>query len=117
MVRGIQWLLLLAAVVGAGRLGVLAVMSYLKLSEPGTPDAGGLPVPTLMLLGGVALGVLLAVLCRILVGRSARRRAHRADRRLREAVDEVTDELVIAPMIAEMEAYRVTTDGLRLAAG
>ena len=117
LVRGIQWLLLLAALTGAGWLGALAVTSYLKLSEPATPDYAGIPVPTMLLVGGVALGVLLAVLCRILVGRSARRRAQRADRRLRDAVDEVTDELVVAALAAELDAYRVTTDGLRVAAG
>ena len=63
------------------------------------------------------IGLLLAVLCRVLVGRSARARARRADHRLRAAVDQVTDELVIVPLQAEIDAYRVTTDGLRVAAG
>jgi GTP-binding protein EngB required for normal cell division len=117
LVRGIQWLLLLAAVVGAVWLGVLAVLSYLKLSEPATPEVSSLPIPTLLLLGGVVVGIALAVLCRVLVARSARRRAHRADRRLRAAVDEVADELVVAPIEAELDAYRITTEGLRVAAG
>jgi GTP-binding protein EngB required for normal cell division len=117
LVRGVQWVLLLAAVVGAVWLGALAVMSYLRLSEPSTPDAAGVPVPTVLLLGGVVLGVLLALLCRVLVGRTARKRARAADRRLRSAVDEVTDELVVGPLTAEVEAYRTVTEGLRVAAG
>ncbi|RNM13738.1 GTPase [Nocardioides pocheonensis] len=117
LVRAVQWLLLLAAVAGAVWLGVLAAFSYLKLSEPTTPDAGGVPVPTLLLLGGVAVGLALAVLCRVLVGRSARRRAQRAGRKLRAAVDEVVDELVVGPLEAEVQAYRTTTEGLRLASG
>jgi hypothetical protein len=36
---------------------------------------------------------------------------------LRDAVDEVTDDLVIAPLVAELDAYRTTVDGLRVAAG
>jgi hypothetical protein len=112
VVRGLQWLLLLAALAGALWLGVLAVTSYLKLDEPGTPDVGGLPVPTVLLLGGVGLGILLALLCRVLVGRSARKRARRAERRLRDAVDE----LVVAPLVAEIAAYQATTEGLRAAA-
>lgn len=115
LVRGVQWLLLLAAVVGAVWLGALAVMSYLKLDEPTTPDAAGFPVPTLLLVGGVVLGLVLAALCRVLVGRSARRRARRAEARLRRAVDDVADELVLAPLTAEIEAYRVTIEGLRVA--
>jgi GTP-binding protein EngB required for normal cell division len=116
LVRGVQWLLLLAAIAGGGWLATLAAMSYLKLSEPETPEVQQIPVPTMLLIGGVALGLLLAVLCRVLVGRSARRRAHRADRRLRAAVDDVTDELVVAPLVAELDAYRTATDGLRIAA-
>lgn len=117
LVRGVQWLLLAAAVTGGLWLAALAVMSYLKLSEPATPEWRELPVPTMLLVGGVVLGVLLAVLCRVLVSRSARRRARRADRRLREAVNEVTDDLVVAPLEAEIEAYARTTAGLAVAGG
>jgi len=117
LVRGIQWLLLLSAVAGALWLGGLALMSYLQLSEPSTPAVLGLPVPTLLLVGGLVVGLALAVLCRVLVGRSARKRARRAERQLRSAVDEVAGELVIAPLVAELEAYRITTEGLRTAAG
>jgi GTP-binding protein EngB required for normal cell division len=117
LVRGVQWLLLAAAVVGGLWLAALAVLSYLQLDAPATPDAGAIPVPTLLLVGGVVVGILLALLCRVLVAQSARRRARRAERRLRAAVDEVSDELVIAPLVAELDAYRSTTEGLRIAAG
>jgi GTP-binding protein EngB required for normal cell division len=117
LVRGLQWLLLLAALTGGVWLGALAVTSYLKLPEPTLPEYRDIPVPTALLIGGVAVGLLLALLCRILVGRTARKRARRADKRLRDAVDEVTDDLVIAPLVAELEAYRTTADGLRVAAG
>jgi GTP-binding protein EngB required for normal cell division len=117
LVRGVQWLLLAAALVGALWLGALAVLSYLRLDAPSTPEVETIPVPTVLLVGGVLLGVLLALLCRVLVAGSARRRAQRADRRLRAAVDEVTDELVVVPLVAELDAYRRTTEGLHAAAG
>jgi GTP-binding protein EngB required for normal cell division len=117
LVRALQWVLLLAALAGGVWLAVLAGVSYLKLPDPTTPELGQLPVPTLLLAAGVGLGILLAVTCRLLVGRTARRRAHRADQRLRAAVDKVSDELVVAPLVAELDAYRVTTEGLRVAAG
>jgi GTP-binding protein EngB required for normal cell division len=116
LVRGVQWLLLIAAVAGGVWLGALAATSYLKLDEPATPDVGGFPVPTALLLGGIGIGILLALFCRVLVGRSARKRARRAERRLREAVDGVAEDLVIAPLVAEIEAYQATTEGLRVAA-
>ena len=54
-----------------GRSGsaLLARRPLPRRPEPPTPDVGGFPVPTLLLLGGVVLGVLLALLCRLLVSR------------------------------------------------
>ncbi|MDP2772884.1 MAG: YfjP family GTPase [Nocardioides sp.] len=104
-VRVVQWVLIVAALLGGLWLAALAVMGYLKLSEPSTPDVGPLPLPTLLLLGGVALGVLLALVCRWLVAATARHRAASADRRLRAAVHEVADELVVQPVAAELAAY------------
>lgn len=112
LVRVLQWLLILTALGGAAWLAVLAVTAYLQMPEPTTPAVAGLPVPTVMLLGGVALGVLLALVCRVLVGATARRRARSADRRLRQAISEVCAELVVAPVETELEAYGRTRAGL-----
>src|SRR4051794_37389256 len=104
-VRLLQWLLLLAALAGAVWLAVLATDRYLGVAEPSTPDVGGFPVPTVMLLGGVVLGIVLALVCRLLVSATARSRARSADRRLRSAIAGVADELVVAPVRAELTAY------------
>ena len=112
LVQALQWLLILTAVVGAGWLGMLAGMGYLQLPAPETPAYRGIPVPTLMLLGGVAAGLLLALVCRLLVAWTARRRARSADRRLREAIRGVSDELVVKPVEAELEAYAAVRAGL-----
>ena len=114
-VRLLQWLLVLAALAGGGWLVALAGLAYLQLPEPETPRLGGVPVPTLLLAGGVLAGVLLGVVCRLLVGWTARRRARAADRRLRRAVRTVTDELVREPIDAELAAYRRVREGLRTA--
>ncbi len=111
-VRLLQWALITTALAGGLWLGTLAVMGYLQLPKPGTPDLGVVPVPTLMLVGGVVLGVLLALACRLLVGFTARRRARVADRRLRDAMGEVSRELVIIPMEAELQAYAGVRKGL-----
>jgi GTPase Era involved in 16S rRNA processing len=115
VVRVLQWVLFFVAVAGGLWLAGLAVMGYLQLPEPTTPDYRGLPVPTLMLLGGVLAGVLVALLSRLLVSVGARRKARSADRRLRAAIGEVTDELVIEPIEAEVDAYRRARDGLAAA--
>jgi GTP-binding protein EngB required for normal cell division len=111
-VRALQWLLLLCALTGAVWLGVLAVLGYLRVPQPSTPRALGLPLPTLMLVGGVAVGVLLALVARVLAGVAARARGRRARRRLRTALAELTDELVVAPVRAEIGAYAKALDGL-----
>ena len=112
LVRVLQWLLLLAALAGAVWLGVLATDRYLGVSEPSTPDVAGVPVPTVMLLGGIVLGIVLSLLCRLLVSATARSRARSADRRLRTAIAEVADELVVAPVRAELAAYDEVREGL-----
>ena len=102
---------------GAVWLAALAVMAYLQLPEPTTPEVWGIPVPTLMLVGGVLVGVLLALLCRLLVSLTARRRARTVDRRLRTAISTVSDELVVAPIQVELAAYARFRAGLKTALG
>jgi hypothetical protein len=115
LVRVLQWLLLVTAVAGAVWLGILATDRYLGVSEPSTPDVAGLPVPTVMLLGGILLGILLSLVCRLLVSATARSRSRSADRRLRSAIAEVADELVVSPVRAELAAYDEVLEGLRRA--
>jgi GTPase Era involved in 16S rRNA processing len=115
LVRVLQWVLVVAALAGAAWLAALAVMGYLQMPAPGTPDYHGFPVPTLLLVGGVVLGVLLGFVCKGVVRLSARAKARSVDRRLREAIGEVTERLVVEPVQAEVEAYRTTRAGLALA--
>jgi GTPase Era involved in 16S rRNA processing len=112
LVRLLQWVLLLAALGGAGWLLVLALDPSLGVGSPSTPDVGGVPVPTVMLVGGVVLGLLLALLCRVLVSGTARSRARTADRRLRAAIGRVAEELVVEPVNAELAAYDAVRHGL-----
>ena len=58
-----------------------------------------MPLPTLLLVGGLLAGLLLAVISRPLVGLRARRRARAAERRLRAAVDAVAEDELLGPMI------------------
>lgn len=115
LVRVLQYLLILSAVVGAGWLALLALGSYARLPEPPTPEIGAFPLPTLLLLGGIGLGLLLALVCRWLVSMTARSRARAADKRLREAISEVSAEVVVAPIQAELASYAAVRDGLSVA--
>jgi hypothetical protein len=114
-VRGLQWLLIVAALAGAVWLGVLAVMAYLQVSTPDPPSSSGLPLPTALLLGGVAAGILLALVSRVLVAISARSRARAAEKRLRNAIGQVTERMILQPIDAELDAYRKAREGLQRA--
>jgi hypothetical protein len=112
LVRMLQWILLVVALIGLMWLGVLAGDRYLSGNSLSTPEVGGFLLPTVLLLGGIVLGVALALACRLLVSATARSRARSADRRLRSAISEVADELVVAPVRGELTAYDTLLDGL-----
>src|SRR5699024_967153 len=76
-----------------------AVLGLLQLDDVvPLPRVEGIPLPTLLLVGGLLAGALLALVARPLVRRRARRRARRAGERLRAAVAEVAAEDLLGPM-------------------
>jgi GTPase Era involved in 16S rRNA processing len=113
VVRVLQWVLILAALVGAAWSAALAFSG--SLGSSATPTYFDISLPVLLLVGGVAAGILLALLCRVLVNVTARRRAAAADRRLRAAVREVSAEFVVRPVDVELEAFRTVRTGLATA--
>jgi GTP-binding protein EngB required for normal cell division len=117
LMRFLQWVLIVSAMGGALWLLALAGVAYLQMPEPETPVYQGIPIPTIMLLGGVVLGIFLALLGRILVALTASRRARSADRRLREGISGVSRELVIGPIEVELAAYARARAGLAKALG
>jgi len=112
LVRVLQWLLLLVAVVGLVWSAIVLFDPQFGVDRPDTPDVGGFPVPVVLLLGGVVLGLLLALLCRLLVSATARSRARSADRSLRSAISSVAEELVVLPVRTELAAYDEVREGL-----
>ncbi|MCW2742699.1 MAG: GTP-binding protein HSR1-related protein [Blastococcus sp.] len=100
-VGALQWLMALVALAGALWLLALVVLGFVQLDDVvPMPRVQGLPLPTLLLGGGLLAGILLAALARPLVRLRARRRRRAADRRLRVAVDAVAEEYLLAPMAA-----------------
>jgi GTP-binding protein EngB required for normal cell division len=117
LVQGLQWLMILAVLGGIGWLATLAAMGFLKIDQPEPPSYGGLPLPTLLLVGGVAVGLVLAAVSRFLIGLGARTRARSADKRLRQAIAEVTEKMILHPIEVELAAYTKTREGLQRAIG
>jgi GTP-binding protein EngB required for normal cell division len=98
-VGALQWLLAAVALVGVLWLLALVVLGLVQLDDVvPMPRVEGLPLPTVLAVGGLLAGALLALLCRPLVGARARRRGRTAERRLRTAVAAVADEELLEPM-------------------
>ena len=71
----VQWLLAAALVVGLLWLLAIFVVAWLNLPDLPTVDVGELPLPTVLAIGGAALGLLVAALARWATAVGARRRA------------------------------------------
>nr|WP_296069915.1 GTPase [uncultured Actinoplanes sp.] len=112
VVGGLQWLLVLVAAGGLGWLLVGYLLQLLALPEPKYPKIGLLPLPTLLLLGGLVLGLLLWLLLKPLVDWGARRARRRAEQRLRASITEVAREYVVAPVREVLNAYAQAREAL-----
>ncbi len=105
-IGGLQWLLALAALVGALWLLALVGLGYLQLDDVvPLPRVEGFPLPTLLLVGGLLAGLLTALLAGPFVRASARRRGRRAERRLHDAVEQVARDEVLTPLEQEVAAH------------
>ena len=105
-VGGLQWLLALVALVGALWLLALVGLGLLQLDDVvPLPEVQGIPVPTLLLVGGLLAGLLLALVTRPLVHAGARKRARQARRRLVDRVAEVAEAEVVAPFSEAREDH------------
>ena len=108
----LQWVFTLAAVVGLGWLVAGYAVRALGLPALQHPKVGDVPVPTLLLLGGLLLGLLLWLLMKPIVNWGARRARRRADQRLRASVTEVAREYVVAPVREVLNAYAQAREAL-----
>lgn len=118
VVGGAQLALALAAVAGLVWLGLYAVAGWLQLDRvvPDPPTLGVLPVPFLLLAGGLVLGVLLALVSSWLAGIGARRRGRVMDERLRASVAGVADDELLAPVQRVLDRHAAVREALRRAA-
>lgn len=103
LVNTLQLVLAVAVVLGLGWLTLLAAGAYLRLPDVPTPSFRGIPIPTGLLIGGIAAGLLLALVSRQLASVGARRRARSVRRAAGEAIADVVAELIIDPMQAELD--------------
>ncbi|MCA1783232.1 MAG: 50S ribosome-binding GTPase [Intrasporangiaceae bacterium] len=112
-----QVLLAAAAIAGFVWLAGLFVLGWLQMDAVfETPTWGPLPVPAIMLVGGLLVGAVLAMLARLLASIGGRRRSRTMERRLRESIDHVATETVVDPVRAVLDRHRRTRELLDQAA-
>ena len=110
--RALQTALSATAVVGFLWLTVLFALEWFQLPRPPTPEVESIPWPTILLIGGLALGFVLAAVSAQLARVGAARRRARADKRLREEIARVGQERVLDPVGAELDAHDALRDAL-----
>jgi GTP-binding protein EngB required for normal cell division len=109
-----QWLALALAAAGALWLLALAAASFLQFDLT-APEVGALPIPTIMLVGGVLIGVVLAGVSLAAARTGAARRTATVRKQLREVVAGVAKDVVIEPLERELGAYRTFGKAVRKA--
>lgn len=117
LVGGLQLLLTLSAIVGLCWLVGGYALRALGLPDPDYPLVGEVPLPTVLLLGGLLAGLLLGGLVKPIIRWASRRARRRAERRLRAAVDDVGRAYVIAPVNDVLGSYVRARRSLAAAAG
>lgn len=112
----VQWLLAAAAMAGLIWVLVLAILGWLKVPEPKTPYLGPLAWPTVLLIGGAAIGLLLAVGLRPAIHTGGRRRGQRVRRQLDAGLVELAQQRVVQPVQQVLADHRATREALAVVA-
>jgi len=113
IVRVLQWVIFAITVVGLGWLAINMVLSvFLQMPGVPAPRWGILPMPTWMVIAGVAAGLVLAGISRVGVAISAKAAKVRAGYRLKKSMEKVAAEQVIEPINNELDRYRQAQQAL-----
>jgi hypothetical protein len=114
---GLQWLAAAVALAGLAWLAVRYVFFALALPDLSGPQVGRLPLPTVLLFGGLLAGLLVSIVVRPLIRYSARRAGARVRRRLTTAAGGIGRDLAIEPVRAVLRSYADARAALREAGG
>lgn len=109
----LQWAATLTAAVGALWLTALFVLAWFRLPDPPMAHVGEIPVPTVMVLGGLVAGLIIALAGRRIAAIGAMRRARKARSDLTDEVSRVVETTVVEPVNVELAALNRLGDHIR----
>jgi GTP-binding protein EngB required for normal cell division len=116
LVQAVQLALVVLMVVGVMWLVVQGVAQLASFDVP-DPSIGLVPVAAVVAVGALLGGIALGALSRVAARTSGRNKAEKVDAALRSAIDEVAAARVVAPIEAELAAYRTYRAGILAALG
>jgi len=111
----LQWLVVLAGLVGAGWLLAAALLPRIGMPAPEIPQVEGWAVPTLLIVGAVLAGILLGLLGGVLGAITGAARRRKARKRLLAEIEKVVTERVVDPLDADLQRARDFAAALRTA--
>ncbi|MFC0582661.1 GTPase [Micrococcoides hystricis] len=106
----IQWVAMLATIVGLGWLLAYPVAGFFQLPLPEAPVVEGWPLPTLLVAFGLVLGIFLAMTARLFVAAGARQRRRAVRKRLLRGIKEVVERQIVEPTKSEIDRYHAFND-------
>lgn len=112
----VQWLALLAALIGVGWYLAAWLLPIWGFPRPEITVVEGWPVPALLIAFGLLLGIVLGLLVALVSAGVAGMRRRRAERRMRASVGEVVAAEVVGPIRAEQVRAQEFLGALRRAA-
>lgn len=112
LIRVLQWILIVALVVGVGWLGLNYALAYFQFPLLPLPHWHRLPIATWLALGGLGGGILLALLSRIFVEWGARAKAAAARRALQHQIETVCRAEITQPVEAVLADHRRVRESL-----
>ena len=110
----LQQLLAIIALLGLLWLAALWLLAWFQIPEPPLPEYRGWPYPTLMAIGGAAVGWLLGLLMRPILTRAGRFRARRFRKLARDEIEAVAHTSILEPLRVEAAAHDRLLDATRL---
>lgn len=113
----LQWLVVLAGLVGAGWLLAAALLPGLGIPAPEVPQVDGWAVPTLLVVGAVLAGILLGLLGGLIGRLTAALRRRTTRQRLLVGIENVVTEKVVAPLEAGLQRAGDFAAALKTAGG